>query len=85
MTRILSTFAAAAMAMGAATSFAQADPMTMMQGWAACNETYAQCLRDGTDATIAATPAEGMAKMQANMSNGAACNQALMACYASAR
>jgi hypothetical protein len=85
MTRIISTLAAAAMAMGAAVSFAQADAMTMMQGWAACNETYGQCLRDGTDTTLATTPAEGMAKLQSNAANSSACNQALMACYSSVK
>ena len=83
MTRILSTLAAAAMAMGAAVSFAQADAMTMMQGWAACNEAHGQCLRAGISTTIASTPAEGMATLQSNAANTAACNQALMACYGS--
>ena len=52
------------MTVGAAVSVAQADAMTMMQGYTACNESYGQCLKDGTDTAIAATPAEGVAKMQ---------------------
>ena len=64
MTRILSILAAATMTVGAAVSVAQADAMTMMQSYTACNTTYAQCVKDGTDMTMAATPAEGAAKIQ---------------------
>jgi hypothetical protein len=85
MTRILSILAAATMTVGAAVSVAQADAMTMMQGYTACNESYGQCLKDGTDTAIAATPAEGVAKMQSNMQNTMACGEALRACYAAVK
>jgi hypothetical protein len=85
MTRILSILAAATMTVGAAVSVAQADAMTMMQGYTACNNSYAQCVKDGTDMTMAMTPAEGAAKMQSNMQNTMACGEALRACYASVK
>lgn len=85
MTRILSILAAATMTVGAAVSVAQADAMTMMQGYAACNKSYGQCLRDGTDTALATTPAEGAAKLQSNMQNSMACGEALRACYASVK
>jgi len=83
MTRILSTIAAAAFAFGAAATVAQADMKTMMDGYAACNASYAQCLKGASDMTMASTPAEGMAKMEMNMKNNMACGEQLRACFSS--
>lgn len=85
MTRILSTVSAALITMGAAVSIAQADAKMMMEGYAACNSSYAQCVKDGTDLTLAATPAEGAEKIKMNMTRGQACMAAYNACFMSVK
>ena len=64
---------------------AAADPMSMMNGFAACNTTYGQCIKDGTDMMMAATPQEGMSKIQMNMSHAHDCASQLQACYAAVK
>jgi hypothetical protein len=85
MTRILSMVAASAFAFGAAATAAQADMTTMMNGYAACNSSYMQCLQGGSNMTLATTPQAGMSQMQANMQNSMSCGEALRACYASVK
>lgn len=74
---------ASLLALGSA-SFAHADPMMMMQGYAACNTSYMQCL-GASDYALATTPQEGMSKIQMNMSHAQQCAAALQACYASVK
>ena len=85
MTRILALASAALLTATAASTVAHADAASMMQGYAACNTQYQQCVAGATDMTMASTPQEGLAKMQSNMANGMACGQALQACYMSVR
>lgn len=85
MTRILALASAALIAASATATVARADMASMMSGYAACNTQYNQCVTSGTDMTIASTPAEGLAKIQANSANGVSCGQALQACYASVK
>jgi hypothetical protein len=54
----------------------------MMNGFAACNSSYMQCLQGGTNMTLATTPQAGMSQAQANMQNSMSCGEALRACYA---
>lgn len=70
---------ASLLALGSA-GLANADPMTMMQGFANCNTQYGQCLA-AADYKPAMTPAEGMSKFQMNMSHAEQCASALQACY----
>jgi hypothetical protein len=84
MNRILTLAAASAFIMGA-TTFAQADAKMMMEAMAACNASYAQCVKDGTDLTLASTPSEGAEKIKMNMENGKSCGEAARACYAAAK
>ncbi|MFZ1814209.1 MAG: hypothetical protein WBO55_05895 [Rhizobiaceae bacterium] len=73
---------AALLAAGSA-GFAQAGDMKMMMdGAAACNSSYAQCV-SASDMTMASTPSEGMNKMKMNMMHGQECGAALRACYGS--
>ncbi len=85
MTRILATIAAASFAMGATVSLAQADAKMMMEGYSACNSAYAQCVKDGTDVTLATTPTEGAEKIKMNMMKGQECGAAHRACYSSVK
>jgi hypothetical protein len=75
--------AASLMTLGTA-GFAQADMMSMMQGMAACNTAYGQCMASA-DMMLASSPQEGVAKMQSNMSHAMSCGEQLRACYASAK
>ncbi|MCG6857670.1 MAG: hypothetical protein LJE67_06345 [Salaquimonas sp.] len=72
---------ASLLALGSA-GIANADPMMMMQSYAACNTQYSQCLA-ASDYAIATTPTEGMSKFQMNMSHAQQCASALQACYSS--
>ncbi|MEC9343915.1 MAG: hypothetical protein VYD64_08715 [Pseudomonadota bacterium] len=72
---------ASLLALGSA-GVANADPMSMMQGMADCNTGYSQCLAAG-DYSFAATPAEGMSKIQMNAMHAQECASALQACYSS--
>ena len=74
---------ASLLAIGSA-GIANADPMTMATGMAACNTAYGQCLA-ASDYTIAMTPAEGLAKLQMNASHAQECASALQACYSSVK
>jgi len=84
MTRMLATVSAALLGVAAAASVANADPMTMMQGFTACNTGYAQCVA-AADMSIAPTPAAGLEKIKMNMMHGGECGKALQACYATVR
>lgn len=70
---------ASILALGSA-GVANADAMSMMQGYAACNTGYMQCL-GASDMTMASTPNEGVEKMRMNMSHAQQCASALQACY----
>ncbi len=84
MTRMLATVSAALLGITAAASVANADPMMMMQGYAACNTGYSQCVA-AADMSIASTPAAGLEKIKMNMMHGSECGKALQACYASVK
>lgn len=84
MTRMLATVSAALLGVAAAASVANADPMTMMQGFTACNTSYSQCVA-AADMSIAPTPAAGLEKIKMNMMHGSECGKALQACYATVR
>ncbi len=85
MTRILATIAAASLAFGATVSIAQADAKMMMEGYSACNAAYAQCVKDGTDISMAKTPSEGAEKIKMNVMHGQECGAAYRACYSSVK
>jgi len=70
---------ASLLALGTA-GVANADPMSMATSWVACNTGYAQCLA-AADMTLAMSPAEGMAKLQANTAHAQACAAQAQACY----
>jgi hypothetical protein len=74
---------ASLLALGSA-GFAQADPVTMMQGYTACNTQYSACLAS-SDYALATTPAEGMSKMQMNAMHAQECWKMLLACNSAVR
>jgi hypothetical protein len=63
---------------------ALADAQSMMAGYAACNSAYAQC-QQGYDMTLASTPQEGAAKVQANMMHANECVKQYQACWAAVK
>ncbi|GIL00345.1 MAG: hypothetical protein BroJett030_02440 [Alphaproteobacteria bacterium] len=74
---------ASLLALGSA-GLAQADPMTMMQGYAACSTEYSSCLA-AADYALASSPSEGMSKMQMNAQHAQQCFAAWQACASAVR
>lgn len=72
---------ASVLALGSA-GMANAQEMMHKMTFLDCNMQYGQCLA-GADYTPAMTPAEGVAKTNANAGHLQQCGNALEACYAS--
>ena len=85
MTRILTIIAATTFSLGAVSLAQAGDAKMMMEGYAACNAGYMQCVKDGTDLTLAATPAEGAEKIKMNITHGQECGAAYAACSTSVK
>lgn len=81
MKRTLGLLAAAAYLTCASAQFALADAKSIFEGNNACAKAHSQCLRDGVDLSLAASPAEGAARLKANMDAIGSCDEAARACY----
>ncbi|MEZ5792044.1 MAG: hypothetical protein R3D34_15130 [Nitratireductor sp.] len=82
MKNLIKGLGVAALIAAGSFSYAQADAKMMMEGAAACNTSYSQCLMS-SDMKIASTPQEGMDKIKMNMMHSQECGAALRACYSS--
>lgn len=85
MTRMITFIAATTLSLGAVSIAQAGDAKMMLEGYAACNAGYMQCVKDGTDLTLAATPAEGGEKIKMNMMHGQECGAAYAACSTSVK
>lgn len=87
MKKVIGTFFAGAMMMGAVAGGANAakmgDMMGMMQCSAACNTEYLQCVASAQQ--LAGTPQEGLTQIASNFQMSTECGNAAMACQASCR
>ncbi|MEZ5872663.1 MAG: hypothetical protein R3D32_12645 [Nitratireductor sp.] len=83
MTNLIKGLGVATLIAAGSFGIAQAGDMKMMmEGAAACNTSYSQCL-SGSDMSIASTPQAGMDKIKMNMMHSQECGAALRACYSS--
>ena len=87
MKKVIGTFFAGAMMMGAVAGGASAanmgDMMGMMQCSASCNTEYMQCVASAQQ--LASTPQEGMSQIASNFQASTECGKAAMACQSSCR
>ncbi|MCB1429722.1 MAG: hypothetical protein KDJ48_12345 [Nitratireductor sp.] len=80
MTKMIKGLGVATLIAAGSFGYAHADAKMMMEGAAACNSSYSQCL-SGSDMSIASTPQAGMEKIKMNMMHAQECGAALRACY----
>lgn len=80
MKKTFAALGAAALLAGSA-SLAFADAKMMMEGYAACNAGYSQCIKDGVNMSLASSPAAGAEQVKMNMMHSQECASALQACY----
>jgi hypothetical protein len=80
MKKTLFAMGAAALFAGSATA-AFADAKMMMEGYAACNSSYRQCIKDGVNMSLASDPKAGAEQVKMNMMHSQECAAALQACY----
>jgi hypothetical protein len=80
MKRTLGLLAAACL-ISVSAQLALADSKSLFEGNSACAKAHSQCLREGVDLSLAASPAEGAARLKANMDAISSCDEAARACY----
>ncbi len=84
MKKLIKGIAAASLLTFATGGFAAAQTaFPIMDKAFACNNGYAQCLRDGNNLSLAPTPVAGAEQVRMNFEHSTQCAAALQACYAS--